>query len=137
MLFRHFVRPPPGYARSIIAVVRALANTSVATARWEVTATGSVRVLTVIIPRMIWPRSRMNVNVENATTLLGQGYLLQANNIVETTRIVTTIVHTLCVSSMITLGVRAGITWPWHSGQSGQASPEPVEDTTPPRTIRT
>ena len=98
---------------------------------------GSVLVFTVIIPRMIWQSSKTKVKVENFVSLLRQRYFLHANSVVATTRIVTAIVQTLCVNSMSTLSVNAGITWPRHKGQSGQANPEPVEDTTPPTTIRT
>ena len=51
------------------------------------------------------------------------------------TKAVTTKAHNLCVYSMTTGGVNVGITWPLQRGQSGQASWEPVEVTTPPRTI--
>lgn len=117
-------------------VVNALANTNVATARCAVTAAGSVPVFTVIIPRIIWQSSKPKVNVESFVSLLGQRYLLQAKSSVATTKIVTTIVQTLCVNSISTLSVSVGTTWPLHKGQSGHASPEPVEDTTPPITIR-
>ena len=121
---------------AVTAVVNALANTNVAIARCAVTAAGSVLVSTVIIPRMIWQSSKMKVKVESFVSLLGQRYLLQAKSSVAITKMVTTIVQTLCVNSMSTLSVSAGITWPRHKGQSGHASPEPVEDTIPPITIR-
>jgi len=121
---------------AVTVVVNALANTNVATARCAVTAAGSVLVSTVIIPRMIWQSSKTKDKVESFVNLLGQRYLLQAKSIVATTKIVTTIVQTLCVNSIITLSVSAGTTRPLHKGQSGHANPEPVEDTTPPITIR-
>jgi len=120
---------------AVTVVVTALANTNVATARCAVTAAGSALVFTVIIPRMIWQSSMPKVNVESFVSLLGQRYLLQARSSVATTKIVTTIVQTLCVNSISTLSVSVGTTWPLHKGQSGHASPEPVEDTTPPITI--
>jgi hypothetical protein len=122
---------------AVTAVINALANTNVATARCAVTATGSVLVSTVIIPRMIWQSNKAKVKVESFVSLLGQWYLLHASSSVAIIKIVTTIVQTLCVNSINTLSVSAGITWPLHKGQSGHASPEPVEDTTPPITIRT
>jgi hypothetical protein len=121
---------------AVTVVVNALANTNAATARCAVTAAGSVLVFTVIIPRMIWQSSKAKVKVASFVSLLGQRYLLQARISVAITKIVTTIVQTLCVSSIITLSVSAGTTWPLHNGQSGHASPEPVEATTPPITIR-
>jgi len=120
----------------VTVVVNALANTSVATARCAVTAAGSVLVFTVIIPRMIWQSSKAKVTAESFVSLLCQRYLLQAKSSVATTKTVTTIVQTLCVNSISTLGVSAGITWPLHKGQSGHARPESVEDTIPPITIR-
>jgi len=93
-------------------------------------------VSTVTIPRTICPRSKMNVRVANLATLFFNPYFFSARAVVAMTSRVTTIVHTLCVYSITTAGVNEGITWPWQSGQSGQAKPEPVEETIPPRTIR-
>ena len=121
---------------AVTAVVSELPNTNVAIARCAVTAAGRVLVSTVIIPRIIWQSSKMKVRVESFVSLLGQWYFLQARRNVVITKMVTTIVQTLCVNSISTLSVSAGITWPLHKGQSGHASPEPVEDTTPPITIR-
>jgi hypothetical protein len=67
--------------------------------------------------------------------LLDQWYFFHAKIAVAITKTVTTNAHNLCVYSITTGGVNMGITWPLQRGQSGQASWEPVEVTTPPRTI--
>jgi hypothetical protein len=77
----------------------------------------------------------MRVSVANFVILFDQRYFFQAKIAVATTNAVTTKVHNLCVYSMITGVVKVGIIWPLQSGQSGQANSEPVEVTTPPRTI--
>lgn len=69
---------------AVTLVVNALANTSVASARCDVTAIGSVFVFTVIIPRMIWQSSKTKVKVESFVSLLLQQYFLHANSIVAT-----------------------------------------------------
>jgi len=49
----------------VTLVIRALANTRVASARWDVTTAGKAPESTVTIPRITCPQSRTRVSVAN------------------------------------------------------------------------
>ena len=87
------------------------------------------------MPSITCPHNRMRVSVANFVTLLDQRNFFHAKIAVAITNAATTRVHNLWVYSMRTGVVKVGIIWPLQSGQSGQANSEPVEVTTPPRTI--
>ena len=121
-------------AQAVMAMSRA--NSASALPRWRAISDDGRSCTTVAPPITAWPITKATAAVVPNRSQRFPRWEIQASTAKLNIRSPTLTEARRCEYSIRISGSRGGMTCPWQRGQSGQARPESVALTTPPRTIR-